>query len=152
MEVILFETVQNLGNVGDTVNVKPGFARNYLIPQGKAVPATAKALAALEARRAELEHHEDQARAAAQAKADQLEGMSLKITRKAGEEGKLFGSVGTADLAEAIAASGTEITRHEVLLPDGALRQVGEYDIQIRLHTDVQTEIKVEVVGEDQQE
>lgn len=149
MEVILFETVQNLGSVGDKVNVKPGFARNYLIPQGKAAPATEQALAVVEARRAELEQLEEQARTAAQTKADQLQGLSLKVVRKAGEEGRLFGSVGAVDLMEAIGeAGGVEVTRHEVLLPDGALRQVGEYDIQIRLHTDVQTEIKVEVVGE----
>ena len=149
MEVILFETVQNLGSVGDKVNVKPGFARNYLIPQGKAVPATEEALTAVEARRAELEQQEEQVRAGARAKAEQLEGMSVKVMRKAGEEGRLFGSVGAADIAEAVRESGVEVTRHEVLLPNGALRQVGEFDIQIRLHMDVQTEIKVEVVGED---
>ncbi len=149
MEVILFETVQNLGSIGDTVNVKPGFARNYLIPQGKAMPATREALAAVEARRADLDRQDLQARDAAQAKAEKLEGMSVTVARKAGEEGKLFGSVGTADLVQVIAESGVEVTRHEVLLPEGPLRQVGEYDIQIRLHTDVQTQIKVEVVGED---
>ena len=149
MEVILFETVQNLGSVGDTVNVKPGFARNYLIPQGKAVPATEEAMAAVEARRAELEQQEEQVRAEAQARADQVKDMHVKVTRKAGEEGRLFGSVGAADVAEAIGESGVEVTRHEVLLPNGALRQVGEFDVQIRLHMDVQTEIKVEVVGED---
>ena len=146
MEVILFETVQSLGTVGDTVNVKPGFARNFLIPQGKAVPATPEALAAVELRRAELEAQEGQAREVAQVKAEKLEGMSVTVARKAGEEGKLFGSVGTSDLVEALAESGVEVTRHEVLLPDGALRQVGEYDIQLRLHTDVEAQIKVEVV------
>lgn len=149
MEVILFETVQNLGSVGDTVNVKPGYARNYLIPQGKAVPATEEALTAVEARRVELEQQEEQVRASARAKADQLEGMSVKVMRKAGEEGRLFGSVGAADIAEAVRESGVEVSRHEVLLPNGALRQVGEFDIQIRPHMDVQAEIKVEVVGED---
>ena len=149
MEVILFETVQNLGSVGDTVNVKPGFARNFLIPQGKAMPATPEALAAVQTRRAELEEQETEARDAAQAKAEKIEGMTVTVARKAGEEGKLFGSVGTADLVEAIAESGIEVTRHEVLLPDGALRQVGEYDVQVRLHSDVHAQIKVEVVGED---
>ena len=149
MEVILFDTVQNLGSVGDTVNVKPGFARNFLIPQGKAMPATPEALTAVEARRAELEQQEAEACDAAQAKAEKIEGMAVTVARKAGEEGKLFGSVGTADLVEAIAESGIEVTRHEVLLPDGALRQVGEYDVQVRLHSDVQAQIKVEVVGED---
>lgn len=149
MEVILFETVQSLGNVGDTVNVKPGFARNYLIPQGKAMPATPEALAAVETRRAELDQQEADTRDAAQVKAEKIEGMTVTVARKAGEEGKLFGSVGTADLVEAIAEAGIEVTRHEVLLPDGALRQVGEYDVQVRLHTDVHAQIKVEVVGED---
>ena len=149
MEVILFEIVQNLGSVGDTVNVKPGFARNFLIPQGKAMPATPEALAAVQTRRAELEEQETEARDAAQAKAEKIEGMTVTVARKAGEEGKLFGSVGTADLVEAIAESGIEVTRHEVLLPDGALRQVGEYDVQVRLHSDVHAQIKVEVVGED---
>ncbi len=149
MEVILFENVQNLGSVGDTVNVKPGFARNYLIPQGKAMPATPEALAAVEARRADLDRQDLQARDAAQAKAEKLEGMSVTVVRKVGEEGKLFGSVGSADLVEAIAEFGVEVTRHEVLLPEGPLRQVGEYDVKIQLHMDVQTQIKVEVVGED---
>ena len=151
MQVILFETVQNLGSIGDTVNVKPGFARNYLIPQGKAVPATPEALAAVEARRVELVTQEDEARVAAQAKAEQLDGMSVTIAGKAGEEGKLFGSVGTVDIVEAVGESGVEVTRHEVLLPDGALRQVGEYDIQVRFHTDVHAQIKVNVVGEGQE-
>ena len=149
MEVILFETVQNLGSVGDTVNVKPGYARNYLIPQGKAVPATADALAAVEERRAELEQQEAETRVAAQARAEQIEGLAVTVTRKAGEEGKLFGSVSTADLVESIAQSGIEVTRHEVLLPDGALRQLGDYDVQVRLHSDVFAQIKVNLVGEE---
>lgn len=149
MEVILFETVQNLGGVGDRVDVKPGFARNFLIPQGKAAPATEGALAVVEERRAELVRQEVGLREVAQAKADKLSGMIVTVARKAGEEGKLFGSVGPADLVAAIAEQGVTVTRHEVLLPDGVLRQVGEYDVQLRLHTDIQTEIKVNVVGEE---
>ncbi len=148
MEIILYESVSNLGTVGDRVNVKPGYARNYLLPQGKAVPATPENLAIAEAKRAELEKHEAELCGAAKAVAETLDGMSLSIARKAGEEGKLFGSVGTADLVEAIAAAGTEITRHDIQLPDGALRQIGEYDIEIRLHADVCCQVHVSVVPE----
>ena len=148
MEVILFETVQNLGRVGDQVKVKPGYARNFLIPQGKAALATPEAVAKVEARRAELEQQEAEQLSAAKVKAEQIEGKSFTIARKAGEEGKLFGSVGTTDLVDAMAEDGVEVTRHEVLLPDGPLRQIGEYDIQLRLHTDVEANIHVSVVAD----
>ena len=146
MEVILFETVQNLGGVGDTVRVKPGYARNYLIPQGKAVPATEQARAAVEERRAELEKQEAEVRSAAQAKSESIDGMTLEIARKAGDEGKLFGSVGSSDIVEAFASKDISIKRTEIQLPEGAIRQIGEYEITVRLHSDVQVSVNLHVV------
>jgi large subunit ribosomal protein L9 len=148
MEVILLEKVQNLGNLGDKVRVKPGFARNYLIPQGKAAQATPANLEAFEKRRAELERVQAESLAAAQARAGALEDVRLRIARKAGDEGRLFGSVGTADIAEAAEAAGIEVHKHEVRLPEGPLRQVGVYDIPLHLHADVNVSIAVEVVAE----
>ena len=148
MEVILFETVQNLGRVGDKVRVKPGYARNFLIPQGKAQLATPQAAAAVEERRAELETQEAAQRDEAQTKADSISGRSFTLTRKAGEEGKLFGSVAAADVAEALTEAGVQITRHEVMLPEGPIRQTGDYEITLRLHFDVDTSITVSVVAE----
>ena len=149
MEVILFETVQNLGGVGDTVQVKSGYARNFLIPQGKAVPATPEARAAVEERRAELEKHEAQAKTAAQGRGEQLDGMVLEIMRKASDEGRLFGSVGTQDISAALAEQkGLEVKRTEIQLPEGAIRQVGEYDVIIRLHTEVQAQVRIHVVAD----
>jgi len=148
MDVILFETLPNLGRMGDRVKVKPGYARNYLIPQGKAVPATPENIAALEARRAELEQQEAAILAEAQAKAQAIEGLSVTITRKAGEEGKLFGSVGTHDIVDAVREAGVEIARHEVLLPAGTLREIGDYEVHVRPHPDVETVLKVVVAPE----
>ena len=148
MEVILFESVQNLGTIGDRVKVKPGYARNYLIPHGKAVPATAENIAALEERRAELEKQEAEILAAAQAKAEQLDGLSVEIAQMCGEEGKLFGSVGTQDIVAAVGNAGVEIARHDVHMPEGAIRQTGEYDIEVQLHSDARATIKVTVVAE----
>ncbi len=148
MEVILFESVQNLGTIGDRVTVKPGYARNYLIPHGKAVPATAENIAALEARRAELEKQEADILAAARAKAQQLDGLSVEIAQMCGDEGKLFGSVGTQDIVTAVAQAGVEIARHDVHLPEGAIRQTGEYEIEVQLHSDARATIKVTVVPE----
>jgi large subunit ribosomal protein L9 len=150
MEVILFESVLNLGTIGDRVNVKPGYARNYLIPQGKAVPATAENVAALETRRVELEKQEAEIVAAAQAKVQKLEGLAVEIAQMCGDEGKLFGSVGTQDIVSAVAEAGVEIARHDVHMPEGAIRQTGEYDIEVQLHSDVSTSIKVTVVPETQ--
>ncbi len=150
MDVILFETVPNLGTVGDTVKVKPGFARNYLIPHGKAVLATPENRAALELRRSELETHEAEVLSAARTKADAISGLSLQIARKAGEEGKLFGSVGTADVVEAITAkTGVEVHRHEILMPDGVLRQLGDYELELRLHPEVEVQVQVQVIAEE---
>jgi large subunit ribosomal protein L9 len=148
MEVILLEKVENLGNLGDRVNVKSGYGRNFLIPGGKATPATEEHIKAFEARRAELEQAAAEQLAAAEARRDQLEGMRVTIKAKAGDEGKLFGSVGTSDIAEALTAAGIAIERHEVRLPQGVFRQIGEYPVGIHLHTDVNTEITVVVAAD----
>lgn len=148
MEVILLEKIRNLGNLGDKVNVKPGYGRNFLIPQGKAVVATETNLAAFEERRAELERQQTEALEAAQARAGQLEGLEVTIAARAGDQGKLFGSIGTRDLADAITAAGVEVSKHEVLLPEGALRQTGEFEIALALHSDVEVSVKVTVVAD----
>jgi large subunit ribosomal protein L9 len=148
MEVILLERVENLGNLGDRVHVKAGYGRNFLIPGGKATPATEEHIKAFEARRAELEKTAAEALAAAESRRDKLAGMAVTIKAKAGEEGKLFGSVGTADIADAISGAGVEVERSEVRLPEGAFRQVGEYKVLLHLHTDVNTEIDLAIEAE----
>jgi large subunit ribosomal protein L9 len=148
MNVILLEKVHNLGDLGEKVNVKAGFGRNYLIPQGKAVSATADNIAKFEARRAELEKIAGEKLGAAEARKVSLDGMSVTIAQKAGDEGKLFGSVGTHDIAEALTAAGVEVQKSEVRLPQGALRELGEYEIDIALHGDVVATIKLTVVAE----
>lgn len=149
MEVILLEKVANLGGLGDKVSVKPGFARNYLLPQGKATAATAENIAEFEARRAELERIAAEKRAAAQARADKLTALvEVSIAANSGEEGKLFGSIGTQDIADAITAAGVELNKSEVRLPTGTIRQTGEYEISLQLHSEVTTTIKLVVVAE----
>jgi large subunit ribosomal protein L9 len=148
MEVILLEKIEHLGVMGDRVRVKPGYGRNYLIPKGKAAAATAENIAAFEARRAELEQAAADALARAQARRDQLEGLIIKLSAKAGDEGKLFGSVGTADIAHAVTAAGVKVERHEIRLPNGPLRQVGEHAVMLHLHSDVNVEIKLVVEAE----
>jgi large subunit ribosomal protein L9 len=148
MEVILLEKIENLGVMGDKVNVKPGYGRNYLIPKGKAAPATEANIAAFEARRADLEKAAAETLATAEARRDRLVDMNITITAKAGDEGKLFGSIGTADIADAINATGVTVERHEVRLPTGAFRQVGEYDVELHLHSDVNTTIKLTIAAE----
>ncbi len=148
MEVILLEKVENLGNLGDKVVVRPGYGRNYLIPKGKAVPATEENLAEFEQRRAELEKAQADTLDRAQQRSDRLKGVHVSIVRKAGDEGRLFGSVGTADIAEAVTAAGCELHKHEVRLPEGPLRRTGEYDVALHLHTDVEASVKVEIVAE----
>ena len=143
MEIILLQKVDNVGGIGDLVRVKSGYARNYLIPQGKATLATAENKAKFELRRAELEAKAAAEVAAAQARAKKLEGLVLKIEMQAGAEGKLFGSVGTVDIAEAIAKQGVEVERSEIRLPDGPLRSVGDHQVVLHLHTDVNVEIKI---------
>jgi large subunit ribosomal protein L9 len=143
MEIILLQKVDNVGGIGDLVRVKSGYARNYLIPQGKATLATPENKAKFESRRAELEAKAAAELAAAQARAKKLEGLVLKIEMQAGAEGKLFGSVGTVDIAEEIGKRGIEIERSEIRLHDGPLRLVGDHQIALHLHTDVNVEIKV---------
>lgn len=148
MQVILMERVANLGNLGDVVKVKDGFARNYLIPQGKAKRATPENLAVFESRRAELERVQAEALAAAQARATQLEGLMIQITQKAGVDGRLFGSVTNFDIVDALAKQGIEVERAQVRMPQGPLKQVGEFPIPIALHSDVIATITVSVLGE----
>lgn len=149
MDIILLDKIANLGGLGDQVSVKAGYARNFLFPQGKAVPATKDNVAKFEARRAELEAKIAEALAAAQARADQLAAIeAVTIASPAGDEGKLFGSVGTRDIADAITAAGVEVTKAEVKLPTGTLRELGEYDIDVQLHSDVTTTAKVVIVAE----
>jgi large subunit ribosomal protein L9 len=148
MNVILLEKVHNLGNLGDTVAVKAGYGRNFLIPKGAAVPATADNIAKFEARRAELEKTAAEKMSAAEARRDEMANMSVTIAHKAGDEGKLFGSVGTSDIAEAISNAGFAVEKREVRLPEGPIRQVGEYDIDIELHSDVVVTVKVNVIAE----
>jgi large subunit ribosomal protein L9 len=148
MRVILLEKLANLGALGDVVKVKEGFARNYLIPQGKARRATPENLAEFESRRAELERAQGDALAKAQERGARLEGVSVQLTRKAGADGRLFGSVTTYDLAEALEAQGHAIERSEIRLPQGPLKTVGEYQIAVVLHADVLVHIAVSVLGE----
>ncbi len=149
MEIILLEKVVNLGNLGDKVNVKSGYARNFLIPQLKAVMATATKVAEFEARRAELEKVAADKLAAAQKRADVLAKIEVVIAHKAGDEGKLFGSVGTVDIAKAMTDAGSVVDKNEVRLPEGIIRQVGEYAIDVNLHADVTVAVNVSVVAED---
>tara|TARA_R110001592_G_scaffold363398_1_gene687924 strand:- start:13050 stop:13502 length:453 start_codon:yes stop_codon:yes gene_type:complete len=150
MEVILLENISNLGTLGDKVNVKAGFGRNYLVPQGKAVPATANSIAEFEARRADLEAAAAATLAAAVARAEGINALGLiSILANAGEEGKLFGSVGTRDIAEAITAAGAEVDKSEVRLPEGALRDLGEYEIAIQVHGEVTAAVAIAVIPEE---
>ncbi|GGJ97298.1 50S ribosomal protein L9 [Pseudomonas matsuisoli] len=147
MEVILLEKIANLGNLGDKVNVKAGYGRNYLLPKGKATAATAENVAAFEARRAELEKAAADRRASAETRAAQLSELEVTITATAGDEGKLFGSIGTADIADALTASGVEVAKSEVRLPNGTIRQTGEYDVAVNLHSDVEATVKLIVIA-----
>ncbi len=148
MQVILMEKVANLGGLGDVVKVKDGFARNFLIPHGKAKRATEANLKAFEARRAELEKAQAEQLAQAQARAAKLEGLMIQITQKAGVDGRLFGSVTNYDIVEALNKQGIEVERAQVRMPQGPLKQVGDYPLQIALHTDVVATITVSVLGE----
>lgn len=148
MQVILLEKVGRLGNLGDQVNVKPGYGRNYLIPYGKAVAATKENIAEFERRRAELEAAAAERRAAAEARAAKLAELVVTIAANAGDEGKLFGSIGTRDIADAVTAAGVEVHKSEVRLPNGVIREVGEFEVTIQLHSDVSQEVKLRVVAE----
>lgn len=148
MDVILLDKVGKLGEIGDKVAVKAGFGRNYLIPQGKAVPATEENLKEFEARRAELEAAAAEKLGEAQKRAEKLQDMEITIPANAGDEGKLFGSIGTKDIADAVSAKGAEVDKAEIKLPEGTLREIGDYDIDIQLHADVTVTIKLSVVPE----
>jgi large subunit ribosomal protein L9 len=148
MELILLQKVVNLGNLGDKVNVKPGFGRNYLVPQGKAVPATAANLAEFEAKRAEYEAKAKAVHEEANTRIAKLEGASVTIYANASTEGKLYGSVGPREIAEALSKLGTPVEKSEVVMGEGALRHVGEYEVMVHLHADVETPVKVTVVPE----
>ena len=148
MDVILLERLANLGGLGEVVKVKPGFARNYLIPHGKARRATPENIAEFESRREELEKAQAEALALAQDRATKLDGLMLQITRKAGVDGKLFGSVTNFDITEALEALGHEVPKAAIRMPQGPLKQIGDYDITIALHADVPATIKVSVLGE----
>jgi len=149
MEVILLQKVENLGNLGDKVKVRAGYGRNFLIPQGKAKPATATNVAEFEKRRAELEKQAADMLAAALARKAGLDGKSVTINAKAGQEGKLFGSVGTVDIAEALTSAGLKVERKEVRMPQGPIRMAGEHKVEIHLHTDVNVEVTITVVAEE---
>ena len=148
MQLILLQKVTNLGNLGDKVDVKPGYGRNYLVPQGKAVPATAANLAEFEARRAELEKAAAEKLAAAQGVADKMNGTAVTVARKAGMDGRLFGSVGNADVADALKAAGFEIDKAAIRMPEGPLKAIGEFPLDVALHTDVLANITVVVAAE----
>ncbi len=147
MELILLQKVKNLGNLGDKVNVKPGYGRNFLVPQGKAAPATAENLAQFEQRRADYEAKANQQLAGAEARKAALESASVTLTAHASPEGKLFGSVGPRDIAEAFTEAGHALGKSEVILTDGPIRNVGEYEVPVHLHADVHTTIKVIVAA-----
>ncbi len=149
MDVILLEKIDRLGTLGDIVKVKPGFARNFLLPTGKAKMATENNIKELEARRTELEARAAKMLAEAQVRKTALEGFAVSLTVKSGSEGKLFGSVGTHDIAEAATAAGQKVEKKEVRMPNGPIRLAGVYDVELHLHTDVNTTIKVTVIGEE---
>ncbi len=149
MQIILLDKIANLGGLGDKVTVKSGYARNFLFPQGKAVPATKVNVEKFEARRAELEAKIAEQHAAAQARADKITALGdVTITSPAGDEGKLFGSVGTRDIAAAITAAGVEVIKSEVKLPVGTLRETGEFEIDLQIHSDVTATIKLVIIQE----
>ncbi|WP_192035256.1 50S ribosomal protein L9 [Halomonas sp. YLGW01] len=148
MEVILLDNIGKLGGLGDKVTVKPGYGRNYLMPYGLAVPATKENLEAFQAQRAELEAQAAERKAEAEARAAQLAEIELSLVAKSGEDGKLFGSIGPRDLAEAIAQAGIDIAKSEVRMPEGPLRKTGEYDIALQLHAEVASSVRVVIVAE----
>ena len=149
MEVILLENISNLGELGDTVSVKSGYGRNFLIPQHKAVPATKQNVIDFEARRAELQKAANEKLAVAQARAEKVNALDITLSTKAGDEGKLFGSITVRDIAEAAVSRGVDIEKNEIQMPDGPLRQLGEFVIAVQLHSEVIGELKVTVIAED---
>jgi len=150
MQVILLEKIRNLGELGDSVTVANGYGRNFLLPQGKAVPATKDNLEKFEARRAELETKAAESLSAAEKRAEQFAELTITIEAYAGDEGKLFGSVGTKDIADAASAAGIALEKSEVRLPEGAFRNTGEFEVNVHLHTDVDATLKVVIVAQDE--
>ncbi len=148
MEVILLENIANLGELGEKVNVKAGYGRNFLIPHHKAVPATSENIIAFEERRAELEKAAKEKLDTAKARGEKIAALDITLTTKAGEEGKLFGSITVRDIAEAAAARGVEVEKGEIQMPDGPIRELGEYQISVQLHPEVSVEMKVGVIAE----
>lgn len=148
MQIILLEKVVNLGNLGDVVKVKDGYARNFLIPNGKAKRATPENVAIFEGKRAELERLQAEKLAECQAQAEKIEGLMVQITRKAGVDGRLFGSVTNFDIAEALAALGHEVEKSTIRMPEGPIKAIGDTQLQVALHTDVVVNITVSVLGE----
>jgi large subunit ribosomal protein L9 len=148
MELILLEKVQNLGDLGDKVNVKPGYGRNFLVPQGKAVPATAANIAEFEARRAELEKAAMEKLSSAEDRLKVLEGLEITMTANASEEGKLYGSIGPREIAIAVEQEGPKLEKSEVIMGEGPIRYTGEHDVLLQLHADIETTIKVIVEAE----
>jgi large subunit ribosomal protein L9 len=148
MELILLEKISNLGDLGDQVTVKSGYGRNFLVPTGKAVLATPEKLAEFEQRRAELEAKAGKGLSLAEKRRDSIEKLAISITQKAGEEGKLFGSVGTLDIAEAASEAGVPVEKSEIKLRDGALRHTGDFEIDVQLYTDVVAKLKLSIVAE----
>ncbi len=150
MEVILLENIENLGSVGDKVSVKSGFARNYLVPQAKAKIATAENLAEFEARRAELEKAAAEAKATAEARKQAIDALGvIEVTARVGSEGKLFGSIGVADVCDAIATLGETVEKSEIRMPEGALRVMGEHIVDIHLYTDIDTQVTINIIAEE---
>ena len=149
MEVILLKKVGHLGGLGEKVSVRSGYGRNYLIPAGFAVPATESNLKTFEESRAELEKEATESLAAAEARREKLDGLTVTVARKAGDEGKLFGSVGTQDISDAVKEMGMELEKQEVRLPDGPFRAAGEYEVALHLHADVDATVKLEIIPEE---
>ena len=150
MEVVLLEKIQNLGDLGEKVKVKPGFGRNFLIPQKKAVPATPENVEKFEAQRAELEKAQADTLKAAQARANALKEFSISISAKAGTEGKLYGSIGTAEIASAISEAGELVKKQEVRLPEGALRELGDHEVKLHFHSDIDVSVTVSIVADEE--
>jgi len=149
VQVILLEKISNLGDLGDQVTVKSGYGRNYLVPQKKAVVASADNVATFEVRRAELQRVADEKKATAVSRGEKVSALSVTLTAKAGEEGKLFGSITVRDVADAVNAAGVELEKSEVRLPDGPLRELGDFEVDIHLHTEVNVKLKLTVVPEE---
>ena len=152
MQVILLEKIGKLGDLGQQVNVRPGYGRNYLIPNGKAVPATPENIEKFEAQQTELEQAQADTLAAAQARAEQVNNLEIVLPRRIVSEDRLYGSVSVSDIAEAVQAAGQQVTKHEIRLPDGPFRSLGDYEVELHLHADVSARIKLKIIAEQEQD